>query len=140
LFEYGISDVDCKSLLYLPQVGFGTSAAQVEAPKYDGAEFHIKGSYEVEVRKIDTLVTELNVIPNYIKIDVDGVEVKILHGAKETFGNPEVRGVLAEINHDHLIVDKYMTELGFTAFNRFNSMELNARIAQEEHNVVYVRG
>ena len=35
--------------------------------------------------------------PNYLKIDVDGAEPRILGGARETLGDPELRSVLIEL-------------------------------------------
>ncbi|MCB2109130.1 MAG: FkbM family methyltransferase [Rhodobacteraceae bacterium] len=48
---------------------------------------------------IDTLV-DSGVIsaPDYIKIDVDGIEHKIIRGAQKTLANPHVRSLLIEIN------------------------------------------
>lgn len=36
--------------------------------------------------------------PNHIKIDVDGIEPKIIQGARATLANPELRSVLIETN------------------------------------------
>jgi FkbM family methyltransferase len=39
--------------------------------------------------------------PNYLKIDVDGVEEQILDGAAETLPNPALRSVLIELEDTH---------------------------------------
>jgi hypothetical protein len=36
-------------------------------------------------------------VPNYIKIDVDSIEERILAGARETLSDPELRSVLIEL-------------------------------------------
>ncbi|MBI1870520.1 MAG: FkbM family methyltransferase [Chlamydiae bacterium] len=49
--------------------------------------------------RLDDLIQEfLLPIPNYIKLDVDGHELEILEGGKETLSNPEVKSLLVEIN------------------------------------------
>ena len=55
-------------------------------------------------------------VPDYIKIDVDGIEHKVLNGAKKTLANPKVKEVLVELNthlseHNTAIVD--LMALGF---------------------------
>ncbi len=53
-------------------------------------------------------------IPNYIKIDVDGNESKILEGAKETLSNPELKSVLIEMRASDAEMPKLMASYGFT--------------------------
>jgi len=59
-------------------------------------------------------------VPEYIKIDVDGLEYKIISGANETLQNEKVRSVLIEINtslQEHLdLIDK-MYSYGFVVDN-----------------------
>jgi FkbM family methyltransferase len=38
--------------------------------------------------------------PNYLKIDVDSIEERILAGAEETLRDPELRSVLIELEHE----------------------------------------
>ena len=37
-------------------------------------------------------------VPNHIKIDVDGIENKIIEGARQTLKNPILRSLLIEVN------------------------------------------
>lgn len=55
-------------------------------------------------------------VPQHIKIDVDGIEHKILEGAKQTLKNPDVRSFLVELNTDllpHREMIERMKENGF---------------------------
>jgi hypothetical protein len=59
-------------------------------------------------------------VPTQIKIDVDGIEHKVLAGAHETLRNPILKSVLVELNtnldsHRRIIDD--MSALGFSLSN-----------------------
>ena len=48
--------------------------------------------------------------PDHIKIDVDGIEHKIIQGGSKTLNNPQLKSILIEINsnrkEDEKIIDK----------------------------------
>jgi FkbM family methyltransferase len=49
--------------------------------------------------KIDALIADGTMpVPNYVKIDVDGFEHKVIAGARETLRRPEVESLIIEIN------------------------------------------
>jgi FkbM family methyltransferase len=52
--------------------------------------------------------------PNHIKIDVDGIEARIIAGAKMTLQDLRLKSVLVEINSDeaHASIQRQMTEAG----------------------------
>ncbi len=55
-------------------------------------------------------------VPQHIKIDVDGIEDKVVEGMWGTLGNPRVRSVLIEINShldSHLAIVERMSALGY---------------------------
>ena len=68
---------------------------------------------------IDNLVSESVIpIPNYIKVDVDGIEPKIIEGAKKTLESSALDSILIEVNDD--IIDDwemiyYIESQGFKA-------------------------
>lgn len=56
-------------------------------------------------------------VPDYIKLDVDGIEHKVLAGARKTLANTGVRGVIVELNthlEEHNAVIEMLQSLGFT--------------------------
>lgn len=60
-------------------------------------------------------------IPNYIKIDVDGLEKNILYGAPKTLANPAVRSMLIELNtdwEDYKDILNFVLSCGFTRWEK----------------------
>lgn len=65
---------------------------------------------------IDELVKAGLPVPNYIKIDVDGLEHKVITGAQKTLSRPELKSVLVELNPampQHQTVIKFFEKLGW---------------------------
>lgn len=66
---------------------------------------------------LDDLVQKhLIPVPQYIKIDVDGIEHRIIKGARQTLGQPELQSVLVELNTnlpEHCQIVDLMKENGF---------------------------
>ena len=69
---------------------------------YDGEEMKIKQKYKIFGTSIDNLI-ENNVLelPNYVKIDVDGIEHLILEGASKILSNKTLYSLSIELNEDY---------------------------------------
>ncbi|MEW5769641.1 MAG: FkbM family methyltransferase [Pseudomonadota bacterium] len=70
---------------------------------------------------LDEFVRVTGVLPNHIKVDVDGIEHKIVAGGRQTLANPAVKSVLIEIDEKdprHVAIYDAMRELGFARFVR----------------------
>tara|TARA_B100000941_G_C28492586_1_gene548858 strand:- start:887 stop:1741 length:855 start_codon:yes stop_codon:yes gene_type:complete len=69
---------------------------------FEGNLLQAKNKYRLFGTSISNLIEQgiLNV-PNYIKIDVDGIEHKILSGAKQVLNNRNLKGMLIEINENY---------------------------------------
>jgi len=64
----------------------------------NGKLHNIKNNYAILGTNLDYLIiSKILPIPNYIKIDVDGIEHLILQGAKKTIDNKKVRSILIEL-------------------------------------------
>lgn len=86
---------------------------------------------------IDELVEKYHFrIPNYIKIDVDSLEDKILYGAGKTLLNENVKGILLELDEAE---DKTQDMIAFLLNKGFNLKEKRRSEEYEmiEHNKMY---
>ena len=68
---------------------------------FEGKKMIVKNNYNILGTSIDHLVTkDILSCPNYIKIDVDGIEHLILNGAKNTLSDKRLKSVLVELNEN----------------------------------------
>ena len=70
---------------------------------FEGKDIKSKNNYRLYGFNINFLINNLNFeIPDYIKIDVDGLEHFILEGANKILSNNKIKGILVEINENYL--------------------------------------
>jgi FkbM family methyltransferase len=70
---------------------------------------------------IDEFVRHTGVVPNHIKVDVDGIEPKIVAGARETLADPRLKSIMIEIDEkdpQHMAIHDVMKDSGFHRFLR----------------------
>ncbi len=66
---------------------------------YSGKKFNFSNSYNTFGTSLDSLIKQkILEIPNYIKIDVDGIEDLILDGSKDILIDKNLKSILIEIN------------------------------------------
>tara|TARA_Y100000816_G_C26105030_1_gene586870 strand:- start:501 stop:1361 length:861 start_codon:yes stop_codon:yes gene_type:complete len=71
---------------------------------FEGNELSYNNNYKIYGFSINYLVNYLNMeIPNYIKIDVDGLEHLILDGAGDILSNLRIESMLIEINENYKV-------------------------------------
>ncbi len=117
-FCAALSDASMFHRLYLSAFEPGGSCHSFgESIDYHGrplAASFVQGCYSTT---IDALVAADTIpVPQHIKIDVDGIEPKVIAGARETLRDPRVRSVLIEINthlESHWETVDAMLEAGF---------------------------
>ena len=70
---------------------------------FDGNLINKKNTYSIYGTTLNYLVeNEILEIPDYIKIDVDGIEHLILSGANKFLKNDKIKGICVEINEKFL--------------------------------------
>lgn len=68
--------------------------------------------------RLDDLIKQFELpIPNHIKIDTDGFELKVLKGAEKTLFKPEVHSILIEAIETHSDYSKIMNYLAKAKFS-----------------------
>ena len=102
----------------------GSTSTFGEDYKYDGSKIQKVFNYKTVGLSIDECVTNLKIKqPDYIKIDVDGIEHLILKGGGHTLS--KAKGVLVEVDENFgLQVDKtkeYLTKSGFRLKEKLQS-------------------
>jgi len=97
-YGVAISGVSGFSKLYIPKFIGGGNRSQFgkeDLNTMKKAASHIQGMFGVT---LDDLCGKWELpCPNYIKIDVDGIEIAIIKGAANTLRNPALRSVIVEL-------------------------------------------
>lgn len=105
-----LSDVDKTDRLLLSDFGLGISYHDFEenswtedkqfAPDWTVSKDNRRPQGCIG-RRVDTLVTDGIPVPHHIKIDVDGLEHRVIEGMLDTLRQPNLKTVLIEINFDN---------------------------------------
>ena len=100
-YGVAISGASGFSKLYIPKFIGGGNRSQFGKEDLNTMKkpaSHIQGMFGVT---LDDLCSKWGLpCPNYIKIDVDGIEIAIINGAGNTLKNPDVRSVIVELGTD----------------------------------------
>lgn len=120
-----LSDVDKTDRLLLSDFGLGISYHDFEENSWTGDK-QFAPDWEVSRenrrpqgcigRRLDSMVAEGLAPPDHIKIDVDGLEHRVIEGMIETLRQPQLKTVLIEINFDNpknLAIVETMEKLGW---------------------------
>lgn len=120
-----LSDVDKTDRLLLSDFGLGISYHDFEENSWT-EDKQFTADWKVSRdnrrlqgcigRRVDTLIAEGLPVPHHIKIDVDGLEHRVIAGMLETLRRPQLRTVLIEINFDNpenLAIIDIMQEIGW---------------------------
>jgi len=112
---------------------------------FEGKNLIPEQKYNIYGTSIDYLIeAKILKCPNYIKLDVDGIEHKILDGAKKTLINNDLKSILVEVNenfHDqHEDIVKIMKENNFTLVSKNqNISEVQNTKFSKTYNYIYNR-
>lgn len=121
-YPAGLLDIDGPTELFLSDAKIGTSCHTLD----ENVDYRLNPRPANTVRqgatawRLDSLVARQTIpVPNHLKIDVDGLERRVLAGAVETLKRPELRDVLIELSldlPDHRAAKEMLEAAGF-AFN-----------------------
>jgi len=102
--------------LNLHDLASGSALHSVGEPiDSSGKRFEPKFEQAVLAFSLDDFIQTLGApVPQHVKIDVDGNELKIIEGALQTLSDPRCRSVQIEINQDDYALRGRMKECGFS--------------------------
>ena len=114
---------------------------------FEGKKFDKSMSYQLLGKSINSILeNKILDIPNYIKIDVDGIEHLILEGGSEYLNNNNLLSLSIEINENftdqYQKVLKLMKENKFNILHKKNSYQLHSATNSKHKNTfnyVFVR-
>ena len=101
IIPFALSNLENKFLILKEKDFIEGGALNAFGVDYDfsGEKFVFSNSYNTFGTSLDSLANQKILdLPNYIKIDVDGIEDLILDGAKNILLNKNLRSILIEIN------------------------------------------
>lgn len=121
-----VSNVCKPDVLYLQDVRVGNSGAQLGREVDDkGISFEAIDRQTVLSLSIEVMVKSLGFpCPTHIKIDVDGLEGKVIDGMKALFSQDGLKSILIEFNSDEEQRDltNLLSQYGFKGDEELNNM------------------
>jgi hypothetical protein len=80
-------------------------------------------------------------LPNYMKIDIDGSEVALLEGGRETFANPALHGFIIELAKDSQYYERIGGALNAFGFSPVQEYQICSSVGFEPNlfNIVFSR-
>jgi FkbM family methyltransferase len=100
-----------------------------EKYNFEGKKMKSTHNYQIYGTTIDSLInTQSTEVPNYIKIDVDGIEHLILSGGKKLLQNKKIFSIIIEINDNfkkqHKSIFKILTKCNFKLYKKEQNYNL----------------
>lgn len=151
IFQLALSDKE-NSIAYLNESKFieggSNSSYELNIRQNYLNENEIKNKYKFLGTNINNLFKEFDIkVPNYIKIDVDGIEDLILKGSTDILSKNELKELSVELNLTDKVklnyIDKLLKSYGFEKYVSLNRRLFNDKsyIVKENENLntVYKR-
>jgi FkbM family methyltransferase len=119
VFPIAISNVSKCDVLYIPSTELGTATCQFGDKNYLKDGFEV--SHGIFGSTIDDLVFNHNFPkPDYIKIDIDGLEMQVIEGMKKLLSLSCIQSIFVEVNgHQEKEIANVLKPYGFVIDKRF---------------------
>jgi len=148
--HFALSDRDGIQPLYVSDYRTGASGSQLGAAVNDlGEPFEPLGVEYVPSMRMDGMVKIFALPPpNHVKIDVDGLEARIIEGMRDLLSGNSVRSILIEVNNgvsDQRSISDCLKSFGFTSEHPLNRLPNHSRHRRQGtrsnlvENVIFVR-
>ena len=111
---------------------------------FEGKRIDVINRYSIFGTTIDYLVlNKILVIPDYIKIDVDGTEDIILNGGIETLRKKKIKSILIEVNENFLSqkvnVERILKKSGFNLEKKYVAQDSANTKFSKSFNYIFYR-
>jgi FkbM family methyltransferase len=113
---------------------------------YDGKRIENNLDLNVIGFSLDKMISNklINIIPNIVKLDVDGIEHIIIEGGKETLTHPDCKSILVEVNDNFEEqankVESLLSSYGFTLRDKLHGeMQNNSLNFGGTYNQIWVK-
>ena len=146
----GLSDKSGIEALYVSDNRIGASGSQIgkNVDEHNQSYEPLSEEY-VPTFSLDHFIeTFQSPIPNHIKIDVDGIESRIICGMANTLNRPEIKSVLVEVNlgsNNYNEIVRTFYSNGFKEDKDLNSLPNHSRyrrkgtVSEQAENIIFVR-
>ena len=97
-----LNDQDMIASMHIQNTGFGSAVSSFNDPiDHNGNHFTAKFEQGMVGMSLDSFIAKFQPdFPTHIKIDVDGIEDKIIKGAAKTLADPRVKSVSIELDEN----------------------------------------
>lgn len=132
---------DAKSIgaIHLASTEVGTSMSSFgQALDFRGRPYQASFRQGMMAYDIDSFIEDFQVdVPSHIKIDVDGLELSIIKGARKTLANPKLRSVSIElIESDNMQVGEVTSILNAAGLHFIHKKQNSKFATKETHDVL----
>lgn len=111
------------------EVGGALSGFGTELDEFNNQR-DITFKYKTFSQSLDDFVDEYNLkLPNYIKIDVDGIELNILNGAIKILNSNHIRSILIENTDPKSGISNFLEENNFQLISKLRNNEIWKKIS-----------
>lgn len=95
-----LNDEDMIASMHIQNTGFGSAVSSFNDPiDHNGNRFEAKFEQGMVGMSLDSFIEKFKPhFPTHIKIDVDGIEDKIVRGAAKTISDPRVKSISIELD------------------------------------------
>lgn len=137
-FNLGLGRDSKLTSLFLNDLRVGNSGAQLNRALNDKGELFPPARVETVLSfTLDSLINEFGFpVPDYVKIDVDGLEHWILQGMIKTLANDKLKSILVEFNNIQELNawKKTLKSLGFKLDSNFDNVYGHSRFRRMKNN------
>ena len=111
------------------EVGGALSGFGTELDEFNNQR-DITFKYKTFSQSLDDFVDEYNLkLPNYIKIDVDGIELSILNGAIKILNSSNIKSILIENTDPKSGISSFLEENNFQLMSKLRNNEIWKKIS-----------